>query len=67
VLITGHQAFFTAEAIEAIAATTIANLDSFARSGVGLHPVKLGEGASPEPGSTVEPLEQRPARTATVA
>ncbi|NND60453.1 MAG: 2-hydroxyacid dehydrogenase [Gammaproteobacteria bacterium] len=31
VLITGHQAFFTAEAMHAIAATTIANIDSFAR------------------------------------
>jgi D-lactate dehydrogenase len=31
VLITGHQAFFTAEALEAIAATTVANIDAFAR------------------------------------
>jgi D-lactate dehydrogenase len=30
VLITGHQAFFTAEALEAIAATTIANIEAFA-------------------------------------
>jgi D-lactate dehydrogenase len=30
VLITGHQAFFTEEALEAIAATTIANIDAFA-------------------------------------
>lgn len=31
VVITGHQAFFTAEALENIAATTVANLDAFAR------------------------------------
>lgn len=30
VLITGHQAFFTAEALQAIAATTIANITAFA-------------------------------------
>ena len=30
VLITGHQAFFTAEALEAIAATTVANIVAFA-------------------------------------
>lgn len=33
VLITGHQAFFTAEALTAIAETTIENLSSFATSG----------------------------------
>lgn len=31
VLITGHQAFFTEEALAAIAETTIANIDAFAR------------------------------------
>jgi D-lactate dehydrogenase len=31
VLITGHQAFFTREALEAIAATTVANINAFAR------------------------------------
>jgi len=41
VLITGHQAFFTADALAAIADTTVANLDSFARSGRPLHPVAL--------------------------
>lgn len=39
VLITGHQAFFTAEALTAIAATTLANLDAFERTGKPLHPV----------------------------
>ena len=33
VLITGHQAFFTREAMEQIAATTIANLSAFAQTG----------------------------------
>ena len=39
VLITGHQGFFTAEALRAIAETTVANLDHFARKGVPLHAV----------------------------
>ncbi|WP_245298971.1 hypothetical protein [Pseudotabrizicola sediminis] len=39
VLITGHQGFFTLEAIEAIAATTIANVIAFQQDGVPLHPV----------------------------
>lgn len=41
VLITGHQAFFTREAITAIAETTIANLSAFERSGAPLHPVSV--------------------------
>ncbi|MEU5872156.1 2-hydroxyacid dehydrogenase [Glycomyces sp. NPDC047369] len=41
VLITGHQAFFTVEAVEAIAATTIANLTAFAWTGAGVYPVTL--------------------------
>ena len=39
VLVTGHQGFFTAEAMRAIAATTIANVDAFAATGRPLHPV----------------------------
>lgn len=39
VLITGHQGFFTREALEAIAETTIANITTFRKSGVPLHPV----------------------------
>lgn len=39
VLITGHQAFFTAEAMRAIAETTMANVESFARDGRPLHAV----------------------------
>ena len=39
VLITGHQGFFTVEALTGIAETTIANLDAFERTGVPLHPV----------------------------
>ncbi|MEC3911283.1 2-hydroxyacid dehydrogenase [Sphingobium sp. CR2-8] len=41
VLITGHQAFFTAEALTAIAATTIANISRFEATGEALHPVTL--------------------------
>jgi D-lactate dehydrogenase len=40
VLITGHQGFFTAEAMRAIAETTIANVEGFARTGAALHPVR---------------------------
>jgi D-lactate dehydrogenase len=35
VLVTSHQAFFTHEAVEAIAATTIRNVAGFVRDGVG--------------------------------
>jgi D-lactate dehydrogenase len=41
VLITGHQAFFTREALEAIAETTIANIDAFRSTGVPLHAVTM--------------------------
>lgn len=40
VLITGHQAFFTREALQAIAETTIANVEAFAAGGAPLHPVR---------------------------
>ena len=39
VLITGHQAFFTAEALQAIAETTIANLTAFEATGRPVHEV----------------------------
>lgn len=39
VLITGHQGFFTVEAMTAIAETTIENIDAFERSGAALYPV----------------------------
>ncbi|MEY3235788.1 2-hydroxyacid dehydrogenase [Aquidulcibacter sp.] len=39
VLITGHQGFFTQEALTAIATTTVANVVAFAREGVPMHPV----------------------------
>ena len=39
VLITGHQGFFTVEALTAIAQTTIANLDAFEKDGQAVHPV----------------------------
>lgn len=39
VLITGHQGFFTREALTKIAQATIGNLDEFERTGIPLHPV----------------------------
>jgi D-lactate dehydrogenase len=53
VLITGHQGFFTSEALTNIAATTIANLDAFERTGRPLHPVSI---EIAEPSRTSEPL-----------
>jgi D-lactate dehydrogenase len=41
VLITGHQGFFTAQALSAIARTTLANADAFERTGQPLHPVSV--------------------------
>ena len=41
VLITGHQGFFTADALTAIAATTLANIDAFEDHGRPLHPVSV--------------------------
>ena len=41
VLITGHQGFFTREAMEAIADTTIANLSRFEETGTPKHPVTM--------------------------
>ena len=43
VLITGHQAFFTTEALTAIAETTIANISAFARDGAPVHPIPTPE------------------------
>lgn len=39
VIVTGHQAFFTAEAMTRIAETTIANITAFARDGRAVHEV----------------------------
>ncbi len=41
VLVTGHQGFFTVEALTNIAETTIANLDAFEKSGRPVHCVEL--------------------------
>jgi D-lactate dehydrogenase len=41
VVVTGHQAFFTEDALSAIAETTVANLDSFETKGHALHPVSI--------------------------
>lgn len=42
VLITGHQGFFTEEALINIAHTTIGNITAFEENGTSLHPIKLG-------------------------
>jgi D-lactate dehydrogenase len=41
VVVTGHQGFFTGDALAAIAATTLANLDAFEARGTPEHPVTL--------------------------
>jgi D-lactate dehydrogenase len=41
VLITGHQAFFTEEALSAIAETTIANISAFEQTGQVVHAVSI--------------------------
>jgi D-lactate dehydrogenase len=41
VLITGHQGFFTTQAMSAIAQTTLDNADAFVRDGRPLHPVSV--------------------------
>jgi D-lactate dehydrogenase len=41
VVVTGHQAFFTEDALSAIARITVANLDSFEAEGHALHPVSI--------------------------
>ena len=46
VLITGHQGFFTAEALTKIAETTIANLDTFEATGRPMFPVTIREAVS---------------------
>lgn len=44
VLVTSHQAFFTIEALQTIASTTIANLDAFARGGSTENEVAVASG-----------------------
>lgn len=41
VVITGHQAFFTHEAVTEIANTTIANISAYEKTGNALHPVSV--------------------------
>jgi len=41
VLITGHQAFFTAEALTNIAETTLANISAFEQGSEALHRVTV--------------------------
>ena len=41
VVITGHQAFFTEDALRAMAETTLKNISAFERDGRPLHPVSV--------------------------
>ncbi|MDP1648028.1 MAG: 2-hydroxyacid dehydrogenase [Rubrivivax sp.] len=41
VVVTGHQAFFTEDALAAIAGVTLANLDAFEATGTPAHPVSV--------------------------
>ena len=41
VLVTGHQAFFTTDALQGIAATTIANITAFERDGRAIHEISV--------------------------
>ena len=41
VVVTGHQGFFTEDALAAIASTTLANLNAFAATGKPLYPVSV--------------------------
>jgi D-lactate dehydrogenase len=41
VLVTGHQAFFTADALQGIAGTTIANITAFERDGRAVHEISV--------------------------
>lgn len=43
VLVTGHQAFFTREALERISATTLGNIAAFEKTGAPLHAVTVEE------------------------
>jgi D-lactate dehydrogenase len=45
VVVTGHQAFFTADALAAIARTTLDNLEAFEAEGQARHPVSVDPGA----------------------
>lgn len=58
VLITGHQGFFTAEALSAIAETTIANITAFEADGTALHQIsteRLAGHAAPSPADYAGP------------
>lgn len=56
VLITGHQGFLTIEALTNIASTTIANLDSFEKTGKPLHPVEPGPAAADTSANIAAPV-----------
>lgn len=49
VIVTGHQGFFTVEALTNIASTTLANVDEFMRTGEPLHPVAVPTNSLAQP------------------
>ena len=49
VVVTGHQGFFTVEALTAIAATTLENIGAFERSGRPIHPVTAEKCVAEDP------------------
>jgi D-lactate dehydrogenase len=49
VLVTGHQAFFTTEALQSIAETTVANITAFAASGRPVHEVSANNHITTDP------------------
>jgi D-lactate dehydrogenase len=53
VLITGHQGFFTAEAVTNIAETTMSNISAFERGEDGLH--RVGGSGPADPGASERP------------
>jgi D-lactate dehydrogenase len=55
VIVTGHQGFFTREALTNIAETTLANVDRFDRTGEPLHPLEPAPG--PDPACRMHPQQ----------
>ncbi|MEN9468447.1 MAG: D-lactate dehydrogenase [Verrucomicrobiota bacterium] len=53
VIITSHQGFFTREAVENIAATTLANIDEFADSGTCLNQIHPPQGSEHQVGARI--------------
>lgn len=56
VLITGHQGFFTVEAMTNIAATTVANLDAYEATGQPVHAVQIDAEQGLQPATVIQPV-----------